>query len=294
MEYITVKNVFVRFSAQTEPILKDLNFNIQKGEIFCITGETGSGKSLTEHTISGLLPVDAHISGTVTWKGKNFYALKEAEKRSIRKNEMGFVLQNSASALNPLLTCKQQLLLAWKTKQVSDKTLCALLKEVRLEPPQKILKLYPFQLSGGMKQRFLIAMGMIGSPEIIFLDEPTKGLDDTLRKDTIALIKNIHKTKKLTIVLVTHDLELAEEISDTLIVMHGGFIYEMGKTKELFNNPLHPYFKNLLASLPSHGMKAFDGFSLLNQNLEEIETAEVNRSKMIKIDDNHFVRVCEC
>lgn len=300
MEHIRVKNICLRFSGQNEPILKDLNFTIQQGEIFCITGETGSGKSLTERTISGLLPSNTHLSGTVMWKGKNFYALKEAEKQCIRTNEMGFVLQNSASALNPLLTCRQQLRLAWKTKQVSDKTLCALLKEVRLEPPEKILNLYPFQLSGGMKQRFLIAMGMIGSPEIIFFDEPTKGLDDALRRDTIALIKNIHNTKKLTMVLVTHDLEMAEEMSDSLMVMHGGLIYEMGNTKELFKNPCHPYFKNLLASLPSRGMMAFEDFALLDKNLNEINNngeavfpGEI-RSKMIKIGDEHFVRVYEC
>ncbi|UTC65930.1 MULTISPECIES: ABC transporter ATP-binding protein [unclassified Treponema] len=294
MEHISVKNIFLKFQGQTEPILKDLNFNIKKGEIFCITGETGSGKSLTERTISGLLPADVQVSGTVMWKGKNFYALKETEKQLIRKNEMGFVLQNSASALNPLLTCKRQLRLAWKTKHVTDEALCSLLKEVRLEPPEKILKLYPFQLSGGMKQRFLIAMGIIGSPEIIFFDEPTKGLDNALRKDTIALIKNIHKTKKLTMVLVTHDLEMAEEISDSLMVMHGGLIYEMGKTRELFKNPTHPYFKNLLASLPSRGMNAFDDFCLLDQNLNEIKKSKAVQSKMIKIKDEHFVRVCEC
>lgn len=294
MELIHVKKLSVRFPEQTEAVLKDLNFTVQKGEIFCITGETGSGKSLTERTISGLLPADACLSGTVLWKNKNFYALKEAEKQSIRKNEMGFVLQNSASALNPLLTCRQQLRLAWKTKSVSDETLCALLQEVKLNPPEKILKLYPFQLSGGMKQRFLIALGIIGSPEILFLDEPTKGLDNALRKDTIALIQNIHKTKKLTIVLVTHDLEMAEELSDSLMVMHGGLIYEMGNTKTLFQKPRHPYFQNLLASLPSRGMKAFDGFSLLDRDLNEINNSGDVQSKMINIDDEHFVRVCEC
>ena len=146
MELIHVENLSVRFPEQTESVLKDLNFTVQKGEIFCITGETGSGKSLTERTIGGLLPAHACLSGTVMWKGSDFYTLKESEKQSIRKNEMGFVLQNSASALNPLLTCKQQLRLAWKTKSVSDETLCALLQEVKLNPPEKILKLYPFQL----------------------------------------------------------------------------------------------------------------------------------------------------
>ena len=294
MELIHVENLSVRFPEQTEPVLKDLNFTVQKGAIFCITGETGSGKSLTERTIGGLLPAHACLSGTVMWKGRDFYTLKEAEKQSIRKNEMGFVLQNSASALNPLLTCKQQLRLAWKTKSVSDETLCALLQEVKLNPPEKILKLYPFQLSGGMKQRFLIALGMIGSPEILFLDEPTKGLDNALRKDTIALIQNIHKTKKLTIVLVSHDLEMAEEISDSLMVMHGGLIYETGNTKELFKNPIHPYFKRLLDSLPSRGMKTFDGFPLLDRDLNEISNSGDIQSKMMKIDDEHFVRVCAC
>ena len=294
MELIHVENLSVRFPEQTEPVLKDLNFTVQKGEIFCITGETGSGKSLTERTIGGLLPAHACLSGTVMWKGLDFYTLKEAEKQSIRKNEMGFVLQNSASALNPLLTCKQQLRLAWKTKSVSDETLCALLQEVKLNPPEKILKLYPFQLSGGMKQRFLIALGIIGSPEILFLDEPTKGLDNALRKDTIALIQNIHKTKKLTIVLVSHDLEMAEEISDSLMVMHGGLIYETGNTKELFKNPIHPYFKCLLDSLPSRGMKTFDGFPLLDRDLNEISNSGDIQSKLMKIDDEHFVRVCAC
>ncbi|UTD05269.1 ABC transporter ATP-binding protein [Treponema denticola] len=294
MELIHVENLSVRFPEQTEPVLKDLNFTVQKGEIFCITGETGSGKSLTERTTGGLLPAHACLSGTVMWKGLDFYALKEAEKQSIRKNEMGFVLQNSASALNPLLTCKQQLRLAWKTKSASDETLCALLQEVKLNPPEKILKLYPFQLSGGMKQRFLIALGIIGSPEVLFLDEPTKGLDNALRKDTIALIQNIHKTKKLTIVLVSHDLEMAEEISDSLMVMHGGLIYETGNTKELFKNPIHPYFKRLLDSLPSRGMKTFDGFPLLDRDLNEISNSGGIQSKMMKIDDEHFVRVCTC
>jgi peptide/nickel transport system ATP-binding protein len=272
------------FDKQKLPILQicglTINFRTQLGwvqaadnvsldifncETLALVGETGCGKSVVASAILQLLPNNAAVQGKVLFLGKDLLILSEKEMSRIRGSEISTVFQNPSLALNPLIRVEEQIAEPLRIHQgmsrrrsldVAEEFLGRLgLEEKRLK------KMYPFQFSGGMNQRVMIATSMILSPKIIIADEPTKGLDRSLAKDVIAEMAKIKDFTGASLLLITHDLSMARTISDRMAVMYSGEIVEMGETEDIFREPLHPYTLALLDCLPERGFKPVKGSS---------------------------------
>ncbi len=241
-----------------------VSFEVERGEKFTLIGESGSGKSVLAQSILRLLPKNAYVSGRIIFEGRNLLELGEEEMRRIRGRKIAWIPQ-SQSSLNPVLTvglqCAEPVMEHFKTDKKS-----ALLKVARMFEffgmGRGRISDYPHQFSGGMRQRVLVAMGISADPEFLIADEPTKGLDASKRKNIAELFEKIDKT----MLIITHDLEFAERVSDRIAVMYCGEVVEISPAKEFFREPLHPYSKGLLESLPSRGLKPIIGFqpSMIN------------------------------
>ena len=236
-----------------------VSFELQKGEKFTLIGESGSGKSVLAQAILRLLPKNAEISGKIIFDGRDLLKLSEEEMRKIRGREIAWIPQ-SQSSLNPVLTVGFQSAEPMIEHLGLDK-LSALSKVAKLFEFLGIgrgrIKEYPHQFSGGMKQRVLVAMGISTDPKLIIADEPTKGLDSSKRSQIVELFRKIGDK---TMLIITHDLNFAEKLADRIAVMYCGEIVEVSPAEEFFSEPLHPYSKGLLESLPSKGLKPIKGF----------------------------------
>ena len=254
---LKIDNLTVDFllGEKEKRVIKNISLNI-KNEIFAIIGETGSGKSVLVSAILGLLPSNAVVKGSILYKGKTISGLKEKDYARLRGKEIAIVFQSSADSLNPLLKIQTQLSIPIKIhgiyKTTSDIRTYSekLLKNVSLK--KEVLKLYPFQLSGGMQHRILTAFGLSCNPSVLILDEPTRGMDMVLRNEYASLIKSVYDTKKIAIILITHDLELAQKLSHRCALMHNGKIVEEGETHEVFKERHSAYFRSLIAAMPKN------------------------------------------
>ena len=233
-------------------ILKDIDFSIKRNEIVSIVGESGCGKSMTLRTIIKLLPKNLKIlDGEVIFEGIRLKDLNEKEMNKIRGKKIGMIFQEPSSYLNPLFTIGNQIEEAIRenlNKEEKKERVMKVLEETGLSA--NVYYQYPHQLSGGMQQRAMIAMALINNPSLLLADEPTTSLDVTTAFTIINLLKNLVDQHNLSILLVTHDISLANYISDKIIVMYAGIIVETGKAKEIYENPLHPYTKKLIECLP--------------------------------------------
>jgi len=233
-------------------ILKDIDFSIKRNEIVSIVGESGCGKSMTLRTIIKLLPKNLKIlDGEVIFEGIRLKDLNEKEMNKIRGKKIGMIFQEPSSYLNPLFTIGNQIEEAIRenlNKEEKKERVIKVLEETGLSA--NVYYQYPHQLSGGMQQRAMIAMALINNPSLLLADEPTTSLDVTTAFTIINLLKNLVDQHNLSILLVTHDISLANYISDRIIVMYAGIIVETGKAKEIYENPLHPYTKKLIECLP--------------------------------------------
>jgi oligopeptide/dipeptide ABC transporter ATP-binding protein len=236
----------------------NVSFDIFNGEILGIAGESGSGKSVTAHSIINLIPSPPGkiLSGEILYKGKDILKLSKNELKNIRGKEIGMIFQEPSVSLNPVLKIKSQifesLMLDKKLnkKDIKKKAL-TLLKDVGITNPESSLNSYPHQLSGGMKQRIMIAIALSRNPSLLIADEPTTSLDVTTQKQIIDLLVNIKKSRtNFSILLITHNLGLIKQICDRVIIMYGGKIQEIGEMRKLFENPLHPYTKGLVDCFP--------------------------------------------
>ena len=254
---LKINNLTVDFllGEKKKRVIRNLSLEI-KNEIFAIMGETGCGKSVLAASILGLLPSNALVNGSVLYKEKKISDLKEKEYNRLRGKEIALVLQSSADSLNPLLKIQTQLSIPIKVHGVC-KTADAvrsysetLLKNVSLR--KGVLKLYPFQLSGGMQHRILTALGLSCKPSVLILDEPTRGMDMVLRNEYASLIKSVYDTEKIAILFITHDLELAQKLSHRCALMHNGEIVEEGETQKVFNDRRSAYFRSLIAAMPKN------------------------------------------
>lgn len=233
---------------------------LKRGRIFGLIGETGSGKSVLGLSLMRLLPAHASVSGSILYKGRDLLQLSPKEMRQIRGREIALIPQNPASSLNPVLTLGSQLREAIRTyagragnKQVNAEA-AGLLHAMNMPDAEQQLRRYPFQLSGGMKQRVLAAMGLAGSPSLLIADEPTKGLDALIRVQVTEMLANMARRTGAALLLITHDLDVARVLCDEVGVMYAGQIIEQGPAKKLFAQPMHPYTRGLIASMPSRGM----------------------------------------
>ena len=257
-------NLSVEFGKSDQRInaVKNISFGLCSGETIGIVGESGSGKSVTALSAIRLLPDSiARIStGQILFSSKDntkmdLVNLKEEEIRKIRGKEISMIFQEPMTSLNPVMTCGSQVAEILKLHEdiredEIHKKVLNLFEQVKLPRVHEIVHAYPHQLSGGQKQRVMIAMAMACNPSVLIADEPTTALDVTVQKNIIHLMKELQELHKTGIIFITHDLGLVAEIADKIIVMYKGSIVEQGSVKEIFENPLHPYTKGLIACRP--------------------------------------------
>lgn len=257
---LNIENLNIHFKTdrRAEPVhaVRDLSFYLQTGEMLGVVGESGSGKSITNLALMGILPDNAIVSAkTLTINGKELLPLPEKEKRAIRGKQMSMIFQDPMTALNPFLTVEFQLVeTILEHENISKKTAreraLELLTIVGIPSPKERLRAYPFELSGGMAQRVMIAMAISCNPQILIADEPTTALDVTIQKQILSLLKTLQKKNNMAIILVTHDLGLVSEYSDRIQVMYAGEIVESGLTSQVLTHPRHHYTRGLLESRP--------------------------------------------
>ncbi|HWP06979.1 MAG TPA: ABC transporter ATP-binding protein [Polyangiaceae bacterium] len=234
-----------------------VSFTLEKGEMLGIVGESGSGKSATSLSIMGLLPPRGRVvKGRVTLAGTDLVALAEAERRRVRGRRIAMIFQDPMTALNPYLRVGEQLVegpmlhLGLGERDAEERAV-ALLDRVRIPDARARLRSYPHELSGGMRQRVMIAMALLCDPELLIADEPTTALDVTVQAQILELIRELRLEKELAILLITHDLGVVASTCDRVLVMYAGRVVELAPARELFARPLHPYTAALMRSLPS-------------------------------------------
>ena len=253
-----IRDLTVRFPEKDgyTDAVKHLSFDIRDGEILGVVGESGSGKSMTSLAIMGLLPRDAEIpNGKIMFLGKDFLALSEKEQRDIRGNDISMVFQEPMTSLNPVQKIGVQVgeSLRLHTKlseeEIRERVVEAL-TEVGLPEPESLMDKYPHELSGGMRQRVMIAMAMICDPYLLIADEPTTALDVVVQAQILKLLKDIHRERKTSILFISHDLNVVRELCDRVIVVYKGEIVEQGDTSDVLFHPKHEYTRHLVSSIP--------------------------------------------
>lgn len=258
---LTVEDLNVVFHTKygRAQAVSNVNFSLKRGEKLGVVGESGSGKSVTSKSIIRLLmSPPAEISGKILLDGVDLLTLSEKEMSSYRGNRISMIFQEPMVSLNPLYTIENQMMEILlrhekiSKKQAREKVL-HMLKTVEIPSPETRLRQYPFELSGGMRQRIMIAMSLLCSPEILIADEPTTALDVTIQAQILDLLNELNKTFHTSIIMITHDLGVIAEMADRVAVMYAGRIVEMAPVGALFEKPLHPYTEGLLHSIP--GMK---------------------------------------
>jgi peptide/nickel transport system ATP-binding protein len=256
---LQVKDLKVSFQSGKKllPAVDGISFDLREGEILGIVGESGSGKSVTSLAAMGLIPTPPGKieKGEILFNGKNLIGFSEKEWRSIRGNQISMIFQEPMTSLNPLFTIGNQLIEAIRlhtdlSKRDAIIRSIELLKLVGIPRAEGILKEHPHQLSGGMRQRVMIAMAMACNPRVLIADEPTTALDVTIQAQILALMKDLNKKTNTSIILITHDLGVVAEICERVIVMYSGQIVEQGDVRTILKNPKHPYTKGLLKSVP--------------------------------------------
>lgn len=251
---LSLKELSLGFGTKKEisPVVKTISFDVMEGEIVGIVGESGSGKSVTALSIARLLAAEGKaISGEIWFDGRNLLKMTEKDMEKIRGNEISYVFQEPMTSLNPVLTIQRQLeevlLLHEKlTKEERYERMIAILSEVELQEPERVLSCYPHQLSGGMRQRVMIAMAMICRPRLLIADEPTTALDMTVQAKILKLLKKLKEEFHTTIILISHDLSVIRSICNRVIVMYQGEIVEQGAIEDIFTKPKQNYTKQLL------------------------------------------------
>lgn len=260
MSLLEVNNLHVSFKTRTGyfEAVRGVSFSINEGEILGIVGESGSGKSVSSFALLSLLP--QHSSkvkcSEAHFNGKNLLQQSNKVISKIRGNEISMIFQDPMTSLNPFLKIGTQLmepLIIHKdlTKNEAKKRAISVLKEVGISEPEKRLKQYPHQFSGGMRQRVMIAMALITEPKLLIADEPTTALDVTIQAQILDLIKKLQKNHNTAIIFITHDLGVIASLADKISVMYAGEIIEHGEVKEIFYHPKHPYTEALLDSIPA-------------------------------------------
>lgn len=253
---LQVRNLSVRFGAVTA--VSSVSFEVGKGEVFGVVGESGAGKSATARAIIGLLPPTAKIGGSVLYKGEELVGASRARLRHARGAQIGYVFQDALTALDPVRTIGAQLEEVLRvhrriTAREARETAIDLLTELKINDPARTLDAYPHQLSGGMRQRAVIATALIADPEIIIADEVTSALDVTVQRKVLDLLLDVCAARGAGVILITHDLGVVAQTCDRVAVLYGGIVAEESDVYALFDNPRHPYTRALLRSMPRLG-----------------------------------------
>ncbi len=259
MSLLEVKNLEVTFGLRTGPViaLRDVSFSVDKGERLGIVGESGAGKSVAGFSIINLISNPGKITkGKILFNGADLTKYNDMQMRDIRGNSISMIFQDPIMTLNPVLTVGTQLVETILThnpkmsKRKAKEIAIEKLKKVYIPSPEKRYNQYPFELSGGMRQRVVIASALVTNPKIIIADEPTTALDVTIQAEIMSLLRELCENEDMGMVLITHDLSVVAQMTQKTIVMYAGKIVEMGNTRDIIDSPRHPYTKGLLKALP--------------------------------------------
>lgn len=252
---VSVKNLTIRLGGAF--VVSDLSFSIAQNEMLGVVGESGSGKSVTALSLMGLLPnpKDTVSASQFIFDGTSMLPFEEKRFRALRGKKIGMIFQDSMSALNPSIRCGKQVLEMIRmhstlNKKESQEQMLSLLERVKLPDPKAIAKRYPHQLSGGQQQRVLIAIAIACSPKLLIADEPTTALDPEVQQDIMQLLKSIQKQTQMSILFISHDLNLVQHYADRVVVLKNGVCEESGTAEQLFNHPKSPYTKGLVNAVP--------------------------------------------
>lgn len=256
---LEVKNLSTSFFTHVGEVkaVRDISFNLKRGEALGIVGESGSGKSVSMFSLMRLLTDTGKIvNGDIIFDGQDINTLKEKDMKEIRGNNIGMIFQDPMTSLNPVFKIETQMVEALRLhkglgKEEARKVATDMLKLVGIPSPEKRMKQYPHEFSGGMRQRVMIAMALSCQPKLLIADEPTTALDVTIQAQILELLKDLREKLNTAIILITHDLGIVADLCDKVNVMYGGCIVERGTTREIFNNAKHPYTWGLLDSVPN-------------------------------------------
>ena len=277
-DLLQVKNLCLNIRSHAEEeILKDISFTIKESEVVSLIGESGSGKSLTALSIIRLLEASCKISkGEVIFANKNIFNLKEKEMREIRKKDISMIFQEPMRSLNPVMSIREQLREAYiNYKDVNlEHEIIKNLISVGINDAKRVINLYPHQLSGGMKQRVMIAMAIACKPKLLIADEPTTSLDVTIQKQVLDLLIELKEKLNMAILFITHDLAVASQISDRIVVMKNGKVIENSESKLFFQNPKELYSKSLLVS-SKHNRKLITNIDNNDEDVLNISNLKV-------------------
>jgi peptide/nickel transport system ATP-binding protein len=279
MSILSVQDLSVRFDTEDGPLqaVNEVAFDLEPGEVLAIVGESGCGKSVTAMSLLGLLPDSALVSGSADFGGKNLLACPPPQLRRVRGREISFIFQDPMTSLNPVFTVERQVgevlrrHLGMSRRQARARTI-ELLGLVGIPAPEQRLSQYPHQLSGGLRQRVMIAMAIACDPKVLIADEPTTALDVTIQAAVLDVLREVRERLSMAIVLITHDLGVVADIADRVIVMYAGQKVEEATVDELFAHPQHPYTLGLLGAVPRIGTVAHNGS---NGNGHRVRLAEI-------------------
>ncbi len=259
MSLLEVRDLHTSFFTDAGEVMavNGVSFDLDRGQTLGIVGESGSGKSVTAYSIMGILAANGKVvSGSVKFDGKELIGCGEAAMRKLRGNRISIIFQEAMTSLNPTMTVGAQIMesIGLHTDATGDdirKRALELLGQVRINEAEKRLKQYPHELSGGMRQRIMIAMALASDPDILIADEPTTALDVTIQAQILELMKTLQKELGMAIIMITHDLGVIAEMCDEVMVMYAGSVCEKGSLRDIFKRPAHEYTKGLLNSMPS-------------------------------------------
>lgn len=306
MTLLEISDLKTHFPTQSGIVraVDTIDLSIRERETFGLIGETGCGKTVLGLTLMRLLHPTTTVEGTIRYRGKNLLTISEAEMRLIRGEEIAMILQNPTTSLNPVMRVGEQIAEAIRLHQglrrrAAKEKAVEMLDSVRIPAASRRANEYPHEFSGGMKQRAMIAMGLACDPALIIADEPTKGLDVTIKAQITELIKETAKEKAM--LLITHDLGVARALCDRIALMYAGELVECATAEEIFENPLHPYTRGFLGSLPGNGLVPIPGMSPSLIDLPDgcrfhprcSHAKAICRKKhpeLIEVEAGHFVR----
>ena len=263
---LDIRNLNIAFSAAGQPgaatlrAVRDLSFSISPGEVLGLVGESGSGKSITSLAIMRLLPPEARVSGEILFAGngpaRNLTALADDSMRQLRGSQIGMIFQEPMTALNPVMRVGDQIAEAVRAHGSRSRSEAAQLavqamREVAIPEPERRARDYPHQLSGGMRQRVMIAMAIANRPQLLIADEPTTALDVTIQAQILELLAELRAKFGLAMLFISHDLAVVSQVAGRVAVMYAGSVVELGATDAIFQAPAHPYTRGLLEAVPN-------------------------------------------
>ena len=290
-------------------VVSNLTFHIGYGEVFGLVGESGCGKSITAYSIMGLLPETARAEGEIVFKGRDLLSADRGEMRRMRGKDVAMIFQEPMTSLNPVLTVGYQIAEVLTTHADMSRTRARsaaveLLRTVKIPSPELRVKEYPHQMSGGMRQRIMIAMAIACKPSLLIADEPTTALDVTIQAEILRLLRDLQAERNMSVLFISHDLGIISEITQRMGVMYGGRIVETGLTEEILHAPRHPYTRGLLDSLPISREKALTpipgtvpspdqlprGCKFSNRCRYAREQCQEAEPELIEVAPDHFAR----